>query len=201
MKQTPNTLDAQLLNWASNDMSLAEAKGRRTFNWNRALSHDIILSLPNLKKMRTLACSWVTCACGNQCAIIPRDIYNSPEDEDLYILGQGFSESIDAMLQFADVLNKDLTELRMCDHSTHPYVSPNYLGIEYLRKPEELTSLREGFKKGYIKAQENAIITLLTIEELSTIVIEETIMKEIIDSIIIRPALGGTPYCFGYDKP
>lgn len=38
---------------------------------------------------------WVTCACGNQCAAIPRDHHGEPRDEVLAALGMDFYDAID----------------------------------------------------------------------------------------------------------
>lgn len=55
----------------------AESKGKEPFDWNEFLSHDIewYLDKKNSNHINAaclLARDWATCACGNQCAIIPR---------------------------------------------------------------------------------------------------------------------------------
>lgn len=71
-----------------------EAVGRPAFDWHdylaRCLSEKEI-STEEYEKARELSGSWVTCAVGNQCAILPRDLDdNAPEDEELKELGAVF---------------------------------------------------------------------------------------------------------------
>lgn len=48
------------------------------------------------EKLEFKAQDWVTCACGNQCSIIPRDRWNGhPLDPQLFILGGDFFMHID----------------------------------------------------------------------------------------------------------
>lgn len=46
--------------------------------------------------------SWVTCACGNQCAIIPRDKMGEPEDYVLFDLGMKFNDLMEGVLNIID---------------------------------------------------------------------------------------------------
>jgi hypothetical protein len=43
-----------------------------------------------LKKAKDLAKNWVTCACGNQCKVLTRDIFGQPKDSALRHLGMSF---------------------------------------------------------------------------------------------------------------
>ena len=71
----------------------AESKNKLPFNWN--------LFLKNARKGRTteieeenalsLAGTWVTCACGNQCDAIPRTMTGMPLDSTLIRLGADFT--------------------------------------------------------------------------------------------------------------
>lgn len=61
----------------------AEKKGEEKFDWHKALSEKDI-DWDFLKKK---AVSWVTCACGNQCSIIPRNDDDVPIDATLTRLG------------------------------------------------------------------------------------------------------------------
>ena len=63
------------------------------FNWNEFLSQKNI-SQGLWRDAIEMANSWVTCACGNQCAIIPRDKSGQPNDEKLMRLGAKFWEDI-----------------------------------------------------------------------------------------------------------
>lgn len=74
----------------------AEMNGENTFNWNEFLNRP--------KKeifgyewddASSLASSWVTCACGNQCDILPRNREGAPTDGILSHLGIKFMVKID----------------------------------------------------------------------------------------------------------
>lgn len=45
-------------------------------------------------RMNILASNWVTCACGNQCSIIPRDNVGGPKDRELNQLGVDFYTAV-----------------------------------------------------------------------------------------------------------
>lgn len=86
----------------------AEAAGKKPFDWNAALrilysemTHD------KIDEMAMFAGNWVTCACGNQCEIIPR-IWSSaiPKDRLLAILGMRFYDCIHGMQMSFHVANK-----------------------------------------------------------------------------------------------
>ena len=64
-------------------------------DWNQ------VLSIPENKitddmweQMRRNSQDWVTCACGNQCSIIPRDEFGAPLDFTLRYHGKDFYTSI-----------------------------------------------------------------------------------------------------------
>jgi hypothetical protein len=66
-----------------------EQKGQ-AFDWNAFLNKKNITEDEWYDAVE-LAKSWVTCACGNQCSIIPRDFTTgSPVDEKLKHLGGGY---------------------------------------------------------------------------------------------------------------
>lgn len=67
----------------------AERSGRDPFNWERMLDRNHLTEI-EWEEMEELASKWTTCACGNQCDIIPRGINGGPEDEHLSLLGQRF---------------------------------------------------------------------------------------------------------------
>ena len=71
----------------------AEAKARPPFNWNAFLATE--QSGTEWAIAGKLAASWVTCACGNQCAALPRDSGGQPQDLVLRRLGMQFMEAID----------------------------------------------------------------------------------------------------------
>lgn len=75
-------------------------KGITPVNWIDALTKEQ-WSWEELKNMERAAGNWVTCACGNQCDIIPRknwksadDDFGQPDDPELYRLGMQFYQII-----------------------------------------------------------------------------------------------------------
>ena len=67
-----------------------KSKGEEPFNWFKELNAENI----DWDKLCHLSCSWVTCACGNQCIIIPRNEEGEPTDLILYHLGVDFNYAI-----------------------------------------------------------------------------------------------------------
>jgi hypothetical protein len=75
----------------------AEECNEPPFDWNAALDKIIARGWAEPEEVDTmedLANDWVTCACGNQCAIIPRDYANTPRDERLRHLGVDFTDFV-----------------------------------------------------------------------------------------------------------
>lgn len=71
----------------------AEKEGQQPFNWYEALSKENI-TLKEWTHMGILSMYWVTCACGNQCDVIPRGDGGSPMDTRLRILGVDFEKQV-----------------------------------------------------------------------------------------------------------
>lgn len=67
----------------------AEKEGQETFDWNEFLNRKR-RSKEQWAMAESLALSWVTCACGNICEIIPRAEDGRPLDTDLNVLGVVF---------------------------------------------------------------------------------------------------------------
>lgn len=63
------------------------------FDWYSFLQKEEY-TINELYNAKRLAGDWVTCACGNQCAIIPRSGQGVPEDDELTSLGQEFYNCI-----------------------------------------------------------------------------------------------------------
>ena len=84
----------------------AETKKKPKFNWydflNRAIKGKI--SDSEIANAQDDAANWVTCACGNQCSILPRDEDGEPYDDFLAELGSDFSYEIDDQ-NWKDALN------------------------------------------------------------------------------------------------
>ncbi len=80
----------------------AQTQGQKPFNWNRFLSPKTQRSKRSWEAAEFLAGDWVTCACGNQCAVIPRNTaeewwkpFGAPKDDQLDDLGVQFAKAID----------------------------------------------------------------------------------------------------------
>lgn len=74
-------------------MTYAESQNKPPFDWNAELQKKINGEEFTVNKweLRDMACEWPTCACGNQCAAIPRNEYSgAPLDEKLRALGTEF---------------------------------------------------------------------------------------------------------------
>lgn len=68
-----------------------ETKGSKPFNWFEALSKDCSqMTIKESQKLANKAGGWISCATGNQCAIIPRDKDGEPLDKKLRSLGTQF---------------------------------------------------------------------------------------------------------------
>lgn len=88
------------------DRTYAEATGHAPFDWNKWLDAAIAdpdsIGKEEHDRVAGLSVKWVTCACGNQCAIIPRSEYvytveagpGSPLDPELDDLGSDFHMAI-----------------------------------------------------------------------------------------------------------
>lgn len=86
----------------------AKQHGKKPFNWNKFLNQEEINENEWLNA-ESLAENWVTCACGNQCDVIPRDEYGMPLDYDLIHIGLLFYYDIQernnkgAKIRLADI--------------------------------------------------------------------------------------------------
>ena len=68
----------------------SEENGKPNINWFEELNKPDI----DWKNLEERSGEWVTCACGNQCSIIPRYKSGAPLDEELELLGIDFHEDI-----------------------------------------------------------------------------------------------------------
>ncbi len=80
--------------------SFAAVSGYKPFNWTRFLMRKRY-TVSELEEARSLSGEWVTCACGVQCAALPRAVSNSdrftrnePLDHELSRLGMAFHDRI-----------------------------------------------------------------------------------------------------------
>lgn len=67
-----------------------ETRGWNPFDWNKELSKRD----KDWYYLKRMSSRWVTCACGNTCAIIPRDDKGMPYDTVLSDLGHLFYEKV-----------------------------------------------------------------------------------------------------------
>jgi len=74
----------------------SELKGNKAFDWNAFLENPPEKGSAEQWEASNLSGEWVTCACGNQCDIIPRSPLGCPEDYLLEKLGCIFYEDINA---------------------------------------------------------------------------------------------------------
>lgn len=63
------------------------------FDWNAFLAQDYITQ-NEWDYADSQARDWVTCACGNQCAVLPRNDDGEPQDRRLSELGMNFFDAI-----------------------------------------------------------------------------------------------------------
>ena len=70
-----------------------EQRSRKPFDWNAFLAQERI-SEEAWDAADDLASDWVTCACGGQCAVLPRDRKGAPKDMELFRLGINFFVAI-----------------------------------------------------------------------------------------------------------
>lgn len=80
-----------------------EINNNKPINWYEELNKATI----NWKALKRLSGNWITCACGNQCNIIPRS-HGAPVDDELKYLGLYFHEAIEEcnITQALSILNQ-----------------------------------------------------------------------------------------------
>lgn len=77
----------------------SESRGRQSVNWNERLNAIVDTSKPNvdhleINRWKNEAGSWVTCAVGNACDVIPRKGDGEPVDNRLRKLGIDFYQKM-----------------------------------------------------------------------------------------------------------
>lgn len=73
-----------------------QTKSRSKIDWNKTLD-DLIAGKNTTRRIsdiKELSNKWVTCACGNQCDVLPRWDDGSPKDTELEDLGMEFCDNI-----------------------------------------------------------------------------------------------------------
>lgn len=71
----------------------AESEGKEPFDWSEFLNKENITE-EEWTNAYLLSNEWVTCACGNQCDLIPRNDDGIPKDLELNLLGCFFHNHI-----------------------------------------------------------------------------------------------------------
>lgn len=94
-------------NWWAELTILKELKEKGQENWTEEEQSYV-------ENLQNQAEDWVTCACGNECAIIPRT-YDGPDDYELNDLGCEFSSNIDDLDIEAAVSTLDAIENRSAE--------------------------------------------------------------------------------------
>ncbi len=69
--------------------------GEQAFDWRKALKRAISRKQKKSPSLEEKSKSWVTCACGNQCSVIPRGHRGAPRDGILNDLGVLFFQNIE----------------------------------------------------------------------------------------------------------
>jgi hypothetical protein len=75
--------------------SYAKQQGAQTFDWYAFLSRTD-LDEGDWQQAASLSAQWITCACGNLCAALPRTKSGTPLDEDLAHYGNYFHLAIES---------------------------------------------------------------------------------------------------------
>jgi len=89
----------------------AESIGQKPFNWLEFLRRNYWTAL-DLHEALLLSEVWPTCACGNQCASLPRTNVGAPMDDELAELGARFYTEISrAWRHYAEA---DADDVRGC---------------------------------------------------------------------------------------
>ena len=74
----------------------AEQQGEKAFDWNKFLENPPEKGSEEHWDAGVRSGDWVTCACGNQCDIIPRSSLGCPNDDKLERLGSDFYTDVNA---------------------------------------------------------------------------------------------------------
>lgn len=86
-------------------MTYSESKGKQPIDWNAFLNKEMKdVTWDEMGRMNDAADDWVTCACGNECDIIPRyktqaqhGMKGEPKDIVLMRLGVDFCQAVNSM--------------------------------------------------------------------------------------------------------
>lgn len=108
-------------------MKYSEANQFPVINWAAFLESDLRdITLKEATAALELSREWVTCACGQQDAEIPRAYNGEPQDHELKILGVDFFSAIEGMytfhkkytfVEFADCLGNRLYYLQSYENN------------------------------------------------------------------------------------
>lgn len=132
-------------------------EGEKYFDWYAFLKQEVFTQ-DELDDAAGKASDWVTCACGNQCAILDRNEWGEPEDQKLAEIGTHFADSVENMAYAFGTLSElqeDLSE------------------EEKISKGDQRSLDR--LKGDFARAHKDAVNTLNAIEKHSTKLIQSKI--------------------------
>ena len=105
-------------------LTYAEYVGAALFNW-----HEFLDNAPKdydderWQKAQSLSAQWVSCACGNQCAVLPRaEDDGEPADSNLAALGFVFYR----LIRDREVLSAKVCLAQIEQRSAYLLTCPNY---------------------------------------------------------------------------
>jgi len=145
-------------------ISYAEQKGKEIFDWN-AFFKKKTYTLKELRAATIRSGNWVTCACGNQCAILERDDAE-PTDERLRYLGTDFADHVYEM---------ERGELDKPNKWVEPKINCSFLKM---CRDSDFRDYKRALKKAekrFNDGKRNAIKTLAKIEKRSAMLIQKEI--------------------------
>ena len=93
------------IKWLNKNTTYTESKNKPPFDWYKFLNKEKY-TFDELYDKLNLSRNWVTCACGNQCSVIPRYENGCPIDGKLSALGIKFTRYIKLMCNNLDLDNK-----------------------------------------------------------------------------------------------
>lgn len=113
--------------YITENTTYAQTREKEPFDWNTFLSQEKTTK-DEWERAAELASSWITCACGNQCAVIPRTVSGKPVDKELKDLGLEFMYAIDdrnkiaakALLLTIELRSAELIKEILKDGTTNP---------------------------------------------------------------------------------
>ncbi len=138
--------------------------GEKAFNWRTALKKAISRKQKTSPSLTEKAKSWVTCACGNVCSVIPRYDGGSPKDNRLNNLGCTFYDDVNegdfkAALVTLDKIEKRSGELLKVIFALQKEKDEHKSAIQALEKELDLAKSKLTAKRDSLKTACRNIMT------------------------------------------